>query len=64
MAKTSRMGRPKLPPGEKLSVNFTIPLRPSDNALIERAAKKAGDPVARAWARQILIAAARRMIGR
>jgi hypothetical protein len=37
-----RMGRPKVPDDQRLSVKVTIPLTPGDWAEIERAAQRSG----------------------
>lgn len=50
-------GRPKLPKGQDRGVVLTIRLRGAERAQLERAAKRAKEPLS-AWARQVLLGAA------
>lgn len=54
--KKKKMGRPPLPKGEVRAV-FSVRFSNAEKATVEKAAKRAGEPVTR-WARNALLAAA------
>jgi hypothetical protein len=58
MPKKRSPGRPKLPPGQELDDVFRLRLRSAEKAELEAAAERV-DEKASAWARKILLNAAR-----
>jgi hypothetical protein len=52
-----RRGRPKLKPGERMTVRREVGLRPKEARLLDSLAKEAGKTF-NAWAREILLSAA------
>jgi hypothetical protein len=57
--KRKKIGRPRLPEGEQMTVKRGIGLRPKEAMLLDSLAKGAGKSFNR-WAREILLAAARK----
>lgn len=55
----TKLGRPPIPEDERKTEMISIPLSPTQFALLGRAAEKRGRPVA-AWARDVLLKAAQR----
>ena len=54
-----RRGRPALPPGEAKGSVFTLRLSVEERAELDEIAERLGEPVSQ-WARDVLLAAARR----
>lgn len=57
--KPRKPGRPPLPPGERRGVAVLIDMREDEREALRAKAEAAGKPLA-AWAREVLLRAARR----